>query len=207
MFRLRTFCGVILALTLCAGAHAEPITYRLSFLDAAGQLGKQNFDHAMVVFTATADTSQITHMNGAFEVPNNSPTILSITGLPATTLTLPTVTINTPGTKFMEFDSPGVSDISLFHPALANYDLSTPIGPLFATGVLLDFATFDTSAGIFMLTGINEPGNHPGKIQAVTRTSPVPEPASLLLSGLGAAALPAYGWRRRRILRRLSERE
>jgi hypothetical protein len=175
----------------------------LSFLDAAGQLGQQTFDHARVVFTATADTSQITHMNGVFEVPNNSPTILSITGLPTAILTLPTVTINTPSTGFMEIDSGSLSDISLEHPALANYDLSKPIGPLFATGVSLDFATFDTSAGTFTLSGINFPGNHPGEIQASTgKTRPAPEPASLILAGLGAAALLGYGWRNRRSLPR-----
>ncbi len=91
----------------------------------------------------------------------------------------------------------GDADIggSIYHAFLysngAMTDLNTLIDP--ASGWMLSNATAINDSGQIVGEGINPQGQ-----QHAFLLTPVPEPSTIVLLGIGAVSLPAYVWRRRR---------
>jgi hypothetical protein len=181
---------VLAALIGMAGfgeARADPFTYTET-ATASGSLGATRFTDAFVTLTATADTSQIMTGQRFFQV-NNLTTTVSVSGLGTAAFTNRTQTFND-----QSFPGAGITDLvdilDVDNPALATYDLRTSIGPL--TGVTVGFnpgTHFATTSGDFVLNSVSG-----STFQATAQ--PAPEPSTLALFGLGAAALAGWRWRK-----------
>jgi hypothetical protein len=179
-------------------AHGGTVlTYTLSGT-ASGQLGATSFTDALVTYTAIADTSNIVSgpfVGGitGFVVPAESATI-DVVGVGTATILVPVYAYN-----FTSLQAAGlltspnpVSEVEIFGavalPALVNYDLATPIGPLSDPMGIIGSPLVQTTLGQLAIPF--------GPRTLVTFAATVPEPSTLVLAvsaALAGAFCPGRG--------------
>lgn len=196
-------CLLLLALLTTIGtlgwttsADAAPIIYTTTSI-ASGELGGTPFEDAEITVTLTGNTTGVVELlpdlfPGVFA--NEGTATVTIAGLGTATFTdpngyaaivfpaLPDEGIDTPSFIIGQFDNAegdmthilGLSDDSL-----GGYGLETPFGPLTSAGfgVVLS-VTYPTTLGGLHLSDGGDP-------VTLTVETVVPEPASLVLFGLG----------------------
>jgi hypothetical protein len=186
--------GFLLAVP-ARSAVADMVTYTLT-ADASGSLGGADFADSLVTLTFVGDTSSVTNpSSGIFRNPVGTATV-TIGGTTAT-LTAPVdVFVN------QTDDTAGIETfariLTIQNSALAGYDLTTSIGPLTGTAGGDLNNNFGTSGGSLNITSFEGTGT----FQATVSTA-VPEPASLLLMGLGITGMAAATCLRRAPARRM----
>jgi hypothetical protein len=220
------FASVGLALALVGftaqQANASPITYQFSGT-GSGAIGGTPFTNALVLYTGTADTGDVEtllFMGFTFYAVALDSLTVNIAGIGTATVTDPTEIFDIPqtiidpdgeipplpGLILGRIDNP--PDLSsftgmaaVFSNSLAGYDLTTAIGPISGIGGV-GFnencapgpdPCIGTSRGLLSFTSNIE---DEGTVSAVLPPVPVPEPATLLLTGGGLAT--AFVRRRRR---------
>ena len=213
---LRLLCVFSLALSACSlAARATTITYTLEDTASEGTLGTDSLLSISYTMTAIADTSQITvtpiSSGNLFVVPSESTTI-SISGeispvfnglgvgyTPFSadlTVTIPTEVVynSASGIVGVASGDPAPTFPNVFPmpaAALSGWDFATSIGPVTAESEIFTFASADTDQG-----HLETAPNAPAVFQAQTTDASVPEPHSVLLTGLGLALLGLLTWTR-----------
>jgi hypothetical protein len=171
--------------------HAAPITYTET-VTASGTLGSTPFANALVTLTQTADTANIVQSGVVIGIPATTSTV-TVAGIGAGTFTIPTATFVVPiaslgGLLAGPIDLTSFPIVALLNPAFATYDLQSSIGPLSGTAFINTGLPFATTAGGLVLTSTSSPAT----FQAV-----IPEPSSLVLTGVAALAGVGFASRRR----------
>jgi hypothetical protein len=201
--RIRCIAFAIVGLAILTPcAHAASVTY-VETTTASGSLGGSSFTNALVTMTAIADTANVMPIPlfNALGVDDESATV-SIAGLGTATFT------GTAGTHFfVNHGSLGVSPtvglaagsiaapradiLDVTNPVFSTYGLTTSFGPVSGTtsgggGGAFSFAT---SSGPLFFDAFTAAGTFQATV--------VPEPSSLVLTGIAAVAGMVMGARRR----------
>jgi hypothetical protein len=193
--------GVSAFLLLTQIADAGLITYTET-ATATGKLGSDSFSSAMLTFSGTGNTSDITEpIRGLFVLDLQSLNV-SVAGVGSATLT-DQIAVEDDALYFGEdnagfFDAtlnpnPGqaVLILSTLNPVFANYELATSIGPVSGA---VDFVSggYKTTSGLLILDSIAAGSTRFGAVMA----SAVPEPAGFMMLGLGLVLVGWSGTRR-----------
>jgi hypothetical protein len=187
---LRWTLPVVACLLCVAPAHAIPITYTVAGT-ATGALGASAFTNALVTVALVGDTS--------FVGLNSGSATVTVAGVGTAVFTDTIVVTDNPGNP-----SAQIADVALNRlifgtnaPAFATYDLRGPIGPISGMALINAFAIFPTTLGNFDMASVF--GNT--STFTATTSASVPEPASVVLLGIGLLAARVRHGRTRRQLR------
>jgi hypothetical protein len=185
---LRWTLPVVACLLCVAPAHAIPITYTVAGT-ATGALGASAFTNALVTVALVGDTS--------FVGLNSGSATVTVAGVGTAVFTDTIAVTDNPSNP-----SAQIADVTLNRlifgtnaPAFATYDLRGPIGPISGTALINAFAIFPTTLGNFDMASVS--GNT--STFTATTASSVPEPASIVLLGIGLLAARARHGRTRRV--------
>lgn len=193
--KLSLMTPVLVAATLLVGSpvvQAAPIVYTSDFT-ASGLVGQQSFSDAAVRLTLTGDTAGIS-LTGTFGTNLGASTV-SIGGLGLFSFTealqvFVNQTFFPPAAGFAKADFSGSAVVTL-NQLFATYDLGA-IGPTQGNSFFRDDLTYGTTGGLLRFRTVS-----PSTFEAVTGTTVIPLPPSLVLAGFGLLSVASVAWRRR----------
>ena len=167
-------------------AFCSPIVFTFTGT-ATGTLGGTAFTNASFTVSSLADTSQVSLVGSTYQVQASSSSV-SIAGFATAAFNGPTYWGSPQGSSDIIFGNSAISGatglLGITKVELLTYDLKSAIGPLFSgldfeSAVFHNFQNISTSQGALTLVAAND---------TFTATL-VPEPLSILLAGMGLAAL------------------
>ena len=166
-----------------ARSGADMVAYTET-VEASGSLGGSMFSNALVTLTLVGDTANVTNPSSGIYRNSIGTATVTVDGMMATLDGAVDVFVN------QTDDTAGIESfatiLTVQNSALTGYDLTSSIGPLTGpSGGTLNTA-FATSSGSLEITSLANTAT----FQATVSTA-VPEPASLLLVGLGIAGMAA----------------
>jgi hypothetical protein len=192
---LALILGAFLLAVPARSAVADMVTYTFK-ADATGSLNGAGFADSLVTLTFVGDTSSVTEVSsGLFR---------NTVGTATVTIGGTTATLTPPVDVFVNQtdDTAGIETfatiLTIPSSALANYALTTSIGPLTGTAGGTFDTSFATGGGALVISAFTSTGT----FEATVSTA-VPEPASLLLMGLGFTGMAAATGLRRPPARRM----
>ena len=182
----------VFALLVFASAPAQgaPIVYTETFR-GEGQLGGSYFFDALVTLTLVGDTDNVT---GVGLLSNTGTATVNVAGIGSGTFTgdVRAAVVQGVGTGGFADFSAGLVIMYTDHPGLASYDLASSIGPL--TGdARFNAIPFATTAGGFAIYSVSGLFDESTFTAAIERTA-IPEPATLVLFGIGLVAVARRHW-------------
>jgi hypothetical protein len=187
MLRLNRSVTALVAVGMLAAGSASAAT--LSFIEsttASGSLSGASFSNALVTFSGTGDTNDITVLSPGIYGIVGVPVSVTIAGLGSANFTdMIQLVSNTPNNDI------GIGDTDLNQGILftgvtnSGYDLSTSYGPVSGTAILNPGQAYATSAGSFVLNTAGAT-TYQATVGAV---SAAPEPVSWALMLLGFSAV------------------
>jgi hypothetical protein len=183
---------LMMAATFAAyAAFAGPITFTMT-TTGTGTFGGTPFSSAAITVTSTADTGSVFIAGGTppdvdYEVIALTTTI-DIAGFAPATFNDQTYWLDPNGSGDIIFGDVGVAELlglTVVIGPLATYNLQSSLGPIssafdFPTEAFNLFQNIQTSGGPLSLVAMND---------TFTAVEAIPEPASLVLGGLGLLAL------------------
>jgi len=202
----RVLTGIAIALLGWVGsAQATPITYTET-TTGTGVLNGTAFTNALVTFTFSGDTSNVALFDPTcpgclVNVPlsakvnvagGGTDTFTDLVGVLGFPLPNPDLG-NRAGVVFVDA-APGTSGLAIVMTvsnALLGYDLVSPIGPIPGDVVFAD-TVFSTTSGSFRWRSTPETSTF------TVAASPVPEPGTMVLVGMGLIGGATRRWRRRK---------
>lgn len=186
----------LLLMSSSFSAFAVSITYIYEGFDASGSIGEAQFSNADFTVTALADTDNIGSWCCSLGQNTHISATINIDGFS-------TADIFTPSHSWYDVGTVGLGKdvdanwMDIYDPALIGYDLSTSIGPVFATAYgFSQFTDVSTSLGTLNFTDSVLEGSFQAIVGDVPDIPEVPVPAAVWL--FGTALLGFVGMSRRR---------
>lgn len=183
-------------LTLLIGSLLYPAAVSASLLTitysglGSGTIGNTSFSSTLFTITETLDTSNRMPLGGniGWTIDDTSATV-NIQGVGTFSMTTPTRSfVYNPGSSagYSRASVNGSDLIEISDPAFQTWDMTTPLGPIFANGSVLQWSALpvNTSGGQLAFDDARETINF--------RAVVTPEPGSWLLAGVGILASLAW---------------
>jgi len=184
--------ALLMGLHLVAGiAGASTIYYELSG-NVSGSIGGNTLTNTFFTFDFVGDTTGVSGTAPIFLNPATSTSIfLSGFGNGAFTSAV-VVGVNQSALGIVGFTDPGATNGITFQNAGAvGWDLVSAIGPLTASVPFFVTGTLNTDLGVLIFTDASN-------LSFTASLSPIPEPSTTVLMGVGLAAIGLLRWRKRR---------
>ena len=177
------FLGLALMLCVTWPANAALVTYTEQ-ATGSGTFGGYGFTDVLVTVTFTGDTANIVDSSGFYNNIVGTATV-NVSGFVPATFTDTMEAFDNQGAIAAGISdwTLGASVLDTYDNAFATYDLITSIGPISNSPYYRPDITFNTDRGGFNLTSLD------GNSTFTATVSSVPEPATMLLLGLGLVGL------------------